>query len=277
MTTFAIASDLLRQALLRKWFLGLGLVITGALVFVGLSLRMDVVDGALAGVRLFGEVVDGDIVAADVALRPLFEAVTYLIFYGFTTFLLLACSDFAPRLLAPGRIEHVLALPVRRFELIAGTYAGVLALGALAALYGAAGLVVVLGVKTGIWTALPLLAALLGTAAFATLYAAMLAAAVLVRSAALSTAVGVLLFVLGIVAGQRDKLLPLWEAGAGRSLFAGLTLVVPRVSTLGEACAHLASGRPVSTSVVLSLLGGFGLFAAGGLALAVWLFERKDF
>src|SRR2546430_16817818 len=149
MMTFTIALDLLRQAVLRKWFLALGLIITVILALVGMALRMEVVDGALAGTRLFGKLVGGDIVAADVALRPVFSAATYVIFYGFTGFLILACADFAPALLAPGRVEHLLGLPVRRFELIAGTYLGVLALAGLAALYGASGLCVLLGLKTG--------------------------------------------------------------------------------------------------------------------------------
>ena len=47
-----VALDLLRQALSRKWFLGLGIAITLGLGVIGLSLRMDVVDGALAGTPL---------------------------------------------------------------------------------------------------------------------------------------------------------------------------------------------------------------------------------
>jgi len=274
---FTVAGDLLVQALRRKWFLGLGLVMTLGLVLVGLSLRMDVVEGTLAGVRLFGSVLGNDIVAADVAVRPIFQAATYVIFYGSTVFLTLACSDFAPRLLAPGRIEYLLALPVRRFELVAGTYLGVLALGGLAALYGAGGLVVILGVKTGVFSALPLVAVLLGSLAFAAIYAAMLATAMLVRSAALSAAVGGTFFVLGLLAGFREQLLPVWQRGIGRSLFAALTLAVPRIPTLADTCADLAASRRVALPDLAVLLAAFVLFAAGGLALAIWLFERKDF
>jgi Cu-processing system permease protein len=277
MKSLVVAADLLRQALRRKWFLGLGLVMTAGLTLLALSLRMDVVDGALAGARLFGAVVSTGIVAADVAVRPVFEAVTYVIFYGATAFLVLACSDFAPRLLAPGRIEHMLALPVRRYELITGTYLGVVTLGGLAVLYGAGGLVALLGVKTGVWTLRPLLAALLGILAFASLYSVMLAIALVARSAALSAATGGGLLVLGIVAGFRAKMLPAWQPGIGRSVFAGLTLLVPRISTLGQTCADIAASRPIALGPLAGLCGTFFLFAGGGLALAVWLCERKDF
>jgi Cu-processing system permease protein len=277
MMLFRVALDLLRQAVLRKWFLALGFLITLALVLVGLSLRLDVVDGALAGTSLFGKLMSRDIVAVDVALRPVFTAATYIIYYGFTMFLILACADFAPALLVPGRIEHMLALPVRRFELLAGTYLGVLALATMSALYGASGLCVLLGVKTGVWTFRPVLAALLTSVSFATIYAGMLLSALFVRSAALSAAVGGGLFVLGIVAGQRDRLLVAWNEGVSRTVFAAVTALLPRVSTLGKLAADLAGGRAVATAASTGLVAGFLVFVLAMLALAVWVFERKDY
>jgi Cu-processing system permease protein len=277
MMTFTIAGDLLRQAVLRKWFLALGFGITLVLVLIGTSLRMDVVDGALAGTRLFGKVMRGDIAAADVALRPVFSAATYVIYYGFTSFLILACADFAPALLVPGRIEHMLALPVRRFELLAGTYLGVLVLATLAAVYGAGGLCVLLGVKTGVWTFRPMLAALLTSVSFATIYAGMLLSALLARSAAISAAAGGVLFILGIVAGQRDRLLVAWDEGVTRTFFAVATGLLPRISSLGSQAADLAGGEAVALGGFAALVGGFALFVLGALALAVWIFERKDY
>jgi Cu-processing system permease protein len=274
---FTVAGDLLRQAVRRKWFLALGFLITLSLVLIGLSLRLDVVDGALAGTRLFGKLMRGDIVAVDVALRPVFTAATYIIYYGFTMFLILASADFAPALLVPGRIEHMLALPVRRFELLGGTYLGVLALATLAALYGSAGLCVLLGVKTGVWTFRPVLAALLTAVSFATIYAGMLLSALFVRSAALSAAVGGVLFILGIVAGQRDHLLIAWQEGIARTVFAAVTSLLPRVSTLGKLAADLAGAEAVSPSSALRLIAGFVVFVLATLSLAVWVFERKDY
>ena len=47
----AVARDILREAASRKWFLGLGALITLSLITLGLSLKMDVVDGALAALQ----------------------------------------------------------------------------------------------------------------------------------------------------------------------------------------------------------------------------------
>ena len=67
----------------RKWFLALGIGITLVLGSLASTLRMDVVDGALAATRLFGKPLHADIRSVDVALRPVFRAGRATsIFYG---------------------------------------------------------------------------------------------------------------------------------------------------------------------------------------------------
>ena len=204
MKVFAVAMDLLREAASRKWFLALAAGITLVLGILAFALRLDVVDGALAATRFFGKTLRTDIRSADIALRPVFQGTAYMIFYGGLSFGIVACADFGPSLLAPGRIEHLLALPLRRSELLAGTFLGVLILSVLGALYGAGGLALILGVKTGVYTIRPVIAALLASVTFAAIYGAMLAVAVVIRSAAISAATGVLLLIAGTIAGYRD-------------------------------------------------------------------------
>jgi Cu-processing system permease protein len=276
-TVLAVARDILREAASRKWFLGLGILITLVLVTLGLSLRMDVVDGALAATRLFGHVVGNDIRSVDVALRPVFEAASYLIYYGGLLFGILACSDFGPSLLSPGRIEHLLALPVRRWQLLAGTFLGVFALSLCGTLYGAGGLTFILAVKTGVWTVRPLLSALLASASFAAIYAPMLTAALFVRSAAFSAFVGGLFFATGIVASYRVQLGKLFEAGAGRAVFKAATLALPRVGSLADAAAAIAASQRVEWAQLGQLLAGILVFGLGALAVGVWRFEQRDF
>ncbi|WP_373044273.1 hypothetical protein [Vulgatibacter sp.] len=274
----SVAADLLRESLSRRWFLALGLAITALLLFLGLALRLEVVDGALAATRLFGSALGGgEIRAVDVALRPVFQAAAYVIFYGGLAFGVLACADFGPSLLAPGRIEHLLALPLRRPELLAGTFLGVLLLASAGALYGAGGLSLLLGVKTGVWTFRPMAAALLASVTFSAIYGAMLATAVFARSSALSAAVGAGLLLAGIVAGYRDELLSAFEPGVGREIFGGVTAFLPRVSAIADAAADIAGSQPVEPAVLLSLLAGLGVFGLAALALAIWRFEGKDY
>jgi len=276
-TVWAVAMDLLREAASRKWFLGLAIALTLGLGTLGLSLKMEVVDGALAATRLFGKAMAGNIMAVDVFLRPLFRAAAYVSFYGGLVFGIIACSDFAPSLLSPGRIEHLLSLPVKRWQLLAGTFLGVLLLAVMAAVYGAGGLTLIFGIKSGVWTWGPLIAALLAAVTFAALYAAMLTSALFARNAAVSAAVGFAFFIAGILAGYRTSLTPMLEEGLSRSAFRGVTLLLPRVSALADAGADIAASAPLEVHSLVSLLAGVFIFGLGLLALGAWRFEQRDF
>lgn len=274
----AVARDLLREARARRWVLALAAGATVLLGAAALGLELEVVDGALAASRFFGgRMGRGEIRAADVALRPLFEAVSYAVFYAGTLLGILACADFAPALLAPGRIELLLSLPIRRSELVLGTFLGVEALVLGGALYGGLGLALVVLAKTGVFGWAPVAAALLAAAAFAALYAVMIATAVAVRSAALSAAAGAALWVAGIVAGHRASLAPMFERGLSRQVFLAVTAPLPRLSELARHAARLANGLAPDAGQLALQLGGTALFALAALAAAIALLERKDF
>lgn len=277
MKTWAVTLDLLREARSRKWFLFLGGAITLALLVLGFSLKLDVVDGALAASRFFGKDLDTPMMSADVVLGWVFMAASQVIFYGGLLFGVFSCSDFGPKLLSPGRIEHLLALPVRRWELLLGTFLGVLILALCGALYGSAGLTLIFGVKAGVWTVRPVLSALLAVVGFVPIYAVMLTGAVFARSAALSSGVGGVIFTLGVLTHFRDTLLPMFSPGLGRATFNALTLFMPRLGRLAQLSGELAGSKPVSAAVALSLIGGCFAFGAGALAIGIWQFEERDY
>ncbi|MEN9796391.1 MAG: hypothetical protein RL653_87 [Pseudomonadota bacterium] len=277
MTVFKVAADLLREAASRKWFLLLGVVLTLGLVTLGLSLRLEVVDGALAATRLFGKSMGHGIMSVDVALRPLYQAVSYALFYGGMLFGILGCADFAPTMLSPGRIEQLLSLPVRRWELLVGTFLGVLALSLSAALYGAGGVVVLLGVKTGSWTWRPVVAAMLSMLGFSAVYACMLTTALFLRSASVSAVAGGMVFICGVWAGFRLDIAPAMDAGLPRELFLAVTSVMPRLSTLAIAAADFAGSAPITVKSFPSVVAGVATWALAALCVGIWRFESRDF
>ena len=272
-----IAVDLLKEASRRKWFLGLFGAITLVLLGLGLSLQLDVVDGAIAGSKLFGSLFADDIVTVHRALGPLYLSVAYAGFYGGAFFLALACSDFAPELLAPGRIEHLLSLPVARWQLLFGTYLGVVTLAALGTAYGALGLTVLLGVKLGAWSPQLLLGASVGWVGFCALYAVMLTAAFFVRSAAVSGSLGVATLVLGVLASFREPIAEVMDPGPGRALFRAAMVPFPRLASLATSAARLAAEQPIEPETLFRLVAGCFIFSAALLSMAAWRFERKDF
>jgi Cu-processing system permease protein len=277
-TAIHIAIDLLREAVSRKWFIAIFVGITLILGASALSLEMEVVDGALAATTLFGESLDTEgIRPAEVVLRPIFAAAAYVVFYGGLVFGVLACADFGPSLLAPGRIEHLLSLPVRRWSLLAGTFIGVMIVALVAALYGAGGFTLILAYKTGVTSSGLVRAALLATACFAAVYGAMLSAATFARSAALSAIVGLVVFVGGIFSGYRERIAPLFEAGLGRRAFQLVAPLFPPISAIADASALIARDALLDSGDLWRRVIGMGIFGVAALLLAVWRFERADY
>lgn len=274
---FRVAWDLLLEASRRRWFLALFGGITLVLLVLGFSLQLDVVDGAIAGSKLFGSIMSSDIVSANRVMSGVFIVVAYVSFYGGAFFLAIACSDFAPELLAPGRIEQLLSLPVARWQLLFGTFLGVVTLAAIGTLYGAGGITILLGVKTGMWNAKLLLGSAVGWVGFCTLYAVMLTTNFFIRSAALSGATAVVTLILGVVASFRESIAIAMNEGIGREIFSWAMLPIPRLGTLAIVSAHLAASEPVDSGMLGRLLGGCVIFSVALLSVAAWRFERKDF
>jgi hypothetical protein len=204
-------------------------------------------------------------------------AASFVVFFGGILFGIVACSDFAPSLLSPGRIEHLLALPLRRWHILAGTFLGVMALAMTGALYGSVGLVLIFGVKTGYWTAGPIIAALLACVSFAAVYAVMLTTAALVRSAALCAAMGGLTLVAGILASNRTDIAPALQEGLIRESFKAVTLVLPRLWSLAKASMELAASESTGLQSLPMLLMGVFVFGLGVLSMGFWWFEGKDY
>ncbi|MBL8957880.1 MAG: ABC transporter permease subunit [Myxococcaceae bacterium] len=277
MKTAQVAVDLLREAAWRKWFLGLFFAISATLVLLGFSLQLDVVDGAIAGSSFFGEVLFEEIRTASAALAPLFMGTTIAGAMVGAMFLSVACSDFAPSLLSPGRIEHLLSLPVTRAQLLFGTWLGGLAVAIVSTLYATAGVLVLLGVKTGVWNFMLLVGALIGVIVFATVYAVMMLAAVLVRSAAFCAAVGLATVVLGIVSSARAGIAKAIDPGVGRQVFEWAMVPIPRLGSLAVRAAFLTGDHTFDVGELWRYLAGAVFFSAGMLLVALFVFERKDF
>ncbi|NVJ25309.1 MULTISPECIES: hypothetical protein [Myxococcus] len=272
-----IAGYVLREAASRKFIMAFMIGLTLVLAVVALGMRIDVIDGALAASRLFGQEVRATIQSVDVALRPVYRAAAFIVFYGGILFGIVACSDFAPSLMSPGRIEHLLALPIQRWHLLAGTFLGVMTLALGGTLYGTTGLVLIFGVKTGYWTVGPLVAGLMACVGFAAVYAVMLTMATLVRSAALCAAAGFAVLVGGIIAGHRQDIAKAFEEGVSRSLFQAVTLVLPRLSALAEAAGDMAASLPLEVRSLGTLLVGVFVFGMAALVVGFWRFEGKDY
>ena len=277
MNVINVALEVLREAIHRKWFLGIVLGISILLLIMWNVLQFEIVDGALAATELFGDLMGSTIQSADVALRPAFRAASYIIFYGVLIFGIAVCAPLATTLLAPGRIDYLLALPIARWELILGSYVGVLLLTVGGTLYGAAGFMTVLGIKTGVWSTGILLSTTLGSMTFAAIYATMLTMAVFIRYTPAIIIAGLLVMFGGVLGSNIEHIQAEIETQWLSQLLGVVSQFIPRVGRVSHFAADIAGSMPIDEAMLLRSIGGMLFFGLAMLCLGLWHFERKDF
>ena len=277
MNLFNVAFEVLREAMHRKWFLGITLGVSIGLITLWNVLHFEIVDGALAATQLFGNLLGTEIQSAEVALRPAFRIASYLIYYGVLLFCIGASAPLAITLLSPGRVDYLLALPIARWELILGSYLGVLILAAAGTLYGATGFMVILGLKTGVWSPGILVATSLAAVTFSAVYAAMLATAMFIRYTPAVMTAGFAVMMGGVFASYAAEFQAELTTPWLKELLGGASSMIPRVARIGNYAADIAGALPVEPGMLVRSLAGIVLFGLAMLCLGLWHFERKDF
>ncbi len=277
MTVLLIAADVVREAFARRYMIALFGFIVLFLIGLTLAVDLEIVEGALAAGRLFGTNLTNAIVPVDVVLRSIFQVVALFTFYVGLLFGVVASADIAPKMLAPGRVELLLSLPVRRTELVLGTYLGVGVIASLTTAFAVGGVSLVLFYKAELVTSAPALGALMAVAGFLPLYGAMLLATSLVRSSALAAGAGIFLYLAGLVTSDREQFLGFFRDGLARELLGVVIAPLPRLGALADAGAAAASGDGVSWAVLFPVLGGALAFTGATVALACFLVSGKDY
>jgi len=279
----ASVEEVFREASARWTLLAYFALSSLFILTFALAVNLDIVDGALAGARLFGKTVDlgGEKVDMDRLVLG-FETGFSGFLYMLGTFLaLFATAHLVPRLQEKGTIDLYLSRPVGRTKLLLSRYCGGLLLAAanLLYLFGAIWLIVVW--KTGI--AHPRF--FLGGVVILFGIAAMLALAFLIGVVTSSTAVSLMvtyaIFFFAALLSAREKIAAAvsseWSAGLIRALY----WIFPKTAELGRATVALVSGgetfRGLGSIDAMAVFGSTGLFGLLALGLAAWRFSRKDF
>ena len=162
MKVFLVARYILEEAFSRKMILFiLGAIVLG-LVGVSLALNLDVVEGSLASVKLFGQGLENTGTRVDVMMFHIFQTVSIMIFNIGTFVAIVTTSAIAISFFSPGRIELLLSLPLRREELVLGTFFGVVAMTGTGFLLALGGLSGVLFIKVNYFSMGPLVATVMG-------------------------------------------------------------------------------------------------------------------
>ncbi|HEX6085606.1 MAG TPA: ABC transporter permease subunit [Thermoanaerobaculia bacterium] len=274
--------DVMREAAARWTLVAYFFLSTIFILIFASAVNLDIVDGALAGAKLFGKEVD---------MRDSMSIETLVMGFqsGFSVFLYIICTFMAvfatahlvPRMLDKGTVDLYLSRPVSRVHLLLSRYIAGLILSAsnLVYLIGTVWLIVVW--KTGVTNPRFLIGGLI----IFLVIAVLLAFAFLVGVVTSSTAVSIMttfgMFFFGLAMAGHDKYAAAvskdWQAWIIETLY----WVLPKTAEMGQAVFAFVGGQELPERIMSVLTPAPFLttaaFGVASLVLASWLFTRKEF
>ena len=271
--TLALVQDTFREALARKIFWGLFGLSTLMILFFLFLLKIDIVEGALATITLFGRSVNRTQDLDQLVIGAYASIAAFLYTWGM--FLaVFASAGLIPAVLEPGRIELLLSKPVSRTHILLGRYLGNVLVVGSNILYLVLGVWIILGIKTNIWKASFLASIATTIFIFSVLLAVVVLLGVLFESAALATMVAVGFMIMSPILAQTTTVMKLLSSEWSRQLWRGLYYAFPKVYDMGTMTigliknGHYESWTPVWSSAI------FGVVI---LSSALVIFQRRDF
>ncbi len=253
---------------------GMFAVATLAWLVLSLALKLDVVEGSLAAMRIFG------MDAQPGGALPIGEfvlAVNQLVFgaaYFLGTLLgLFATMPLIGGLLETGRIDLLLSKPVSRSRILGGHLAGLVLVVAMLSTYLIGGVWLTLSLKTGLWQTSFLAAIPLMVTMFVVMYGVLLFFTVLTRNAGLGLIISYGLIFVSVILAAHEQIRPQLD-GVGLAVFSTLYHVLPNFAEIARTVSQLASPEGVSDTYpfISSVLFGGIVYA-----FSFRLFARKDF
>lgn len=270
-----------RELVARRVILGLFVVATLVWGLLALALQLDVVDGTLQGIRIFGQMErpEGQGLEAfgDDPLRAIVLAteafVAGVVYWVGILLALFATGGLVTSMMERGQIDVLVSKPLSRGRVLAGRLVGVAVLTGALLVYLLGMVWLVMSLKSGIWNVRFLIAIGVVFGMFAVLYAVVAFVSVWTESTALA-----LVVTLGLLFATMVLAIPGLPRVAGPTwgpVVEAFHRVLPRFSEVGASTIpDLARGRAVrSWAPLLSSLGFGAVFYAG----TFWLFRRKDF
>lgn len=270
----ALIRDTFREALARKVFWAFFFSSTALLLFFLLVMRIDVVQGLVASVSIFGRAGQSHAISAEDMVRTAqggLSGFLYTVGMGLAVF---ASAGLISAVFEPGRVELLLSKPITRVRLLVGRYLGNLLVVGANLFYLVLGFWVIFGWKTGIWRPHLLIAAVITLGVFAVLLAFILLTAVLYESAAVSILATFALAVLSSVLAGKNQFDRLLSSEISRDIVRGLYYVLPKMPGIAKIMMNIVQSQPVPDWMPLWSTALFGLvmFVSG-----LWVFNRRNF
>jgi ABC-type transport system involved in multi-copper enzyme maturation permease subunit len=271
--TIALIRDTFREAFARKIFWGLFGLSTVMILFFLFLLKIDIVEGALATVSIFGRSSGR---ANDLAklIRGVYGGIAAYLYVWGMVIAVFASSGLIPSVLEPGRIELLLSKPISRTHILLGRYAGNVLVVSCNIAYLVIGVWLIFGFKTGIWEGRFLIAIFTTIFIFAVLLAVVVLVGVVFESAALATMITVALMIMSAILAQTNTMMKLLSSEWSRSIWRLLYWVFPKVYDMGHLTLSAISDRSFPGFMPIFTSAFFGVIVLGA---ALLIFSRRDF
>jgi ABC-type transport system involved in multi-copper enzyme maturation permease subunit len=270
--TAALVRDTFREAFSRKIFWGFFGCSTALILFFIFILRIDVVQGAVATVSLFGNTSPGRNVQNIV--RQAHGAIAAFLFTAGMFLAVFASAGLIPSVFEPGRIELLLSKPVERYHILIGRYIGNLLVIALNVFYLVFTVWLIFGLKTGVWTYGFLWSSALTLFVFAILLTVVVLIGVLWESAVIATMVTFGIMLVSPILAQKPLLERLLTSETSRNIVRTLYYVLPKVFDLGRICRALVIGDPIGDWMPIWSSAIFGVVVFG---TGLYAFSKRNY
>jgi ABC-type transport system involved in multi-copper enzyme maturation permease subunit len=270
--TSALVVDTFREASARKIIWGFFGCSTALILFFLLIVRIDVVQGAVATMTIFGKTGQAQDVEKMVKLAHGGIAVILYIFGMLLA--VLASAGLIPTIFEPGRIELLLSKPVARHHILLGRYLGNLLVIAANIFYPVLAIWIMFGIKTGVWTAGFVYSSLLTLFIFSVYLSVVLLVGVLWESAVVATMVTFGLAIISLILASRNNIEKLLSSEWSRDIVRGLYYLLPKVFDIGNMMLQIVQGKPVDSWMPVWSTAIFGFVC---LAAGLYTFEKKNY
>jgi len=270
--TAALIRDTFREAFARRIFWGFFGCCSALLLFLMFIMRIDVVQGAIATVTIFGRSTP----SADVQnlVQQTQSVIAMVLYFAGMALAVFASAGLVAAVFEPGRIELLLSKPVSRTHLLLGRYLGNVLVVAANILYLVAGSWLIFGVKTGVWGAGYLLSSLCTIFIFSVLLAVLVLVGVLWDSSAVAIMVAFAIMIVTPILALKTQIERLLSSEWSRDVVRVLYYVLPKTSDVSVIIRHLILNQPVESWMPVWSTALFGVVVLG---LGLWRFQRRSF
>ncbi len=272
LVTGALIRDTFREAFARKIFWGFAGCSTALILFFLFIMKIDVVEGAMATVSLFGNTSRSQDVAQ--LVRQVHGGLAAFLFTAGMFLAVFASAGLIPTVFEPGRIELLLSKPVPRHHILLGRYLGNLLVVVANIFYLVISVWVIFGLKTGIWTVGFLWSTVLTVFVFSVLLTVVLLIGVLWESAVLAIMITFGLMLISPILAQQSLLERLLTSETSRNIARGLYYALPKVFDLGNMARQIVLGTPITSWMPVWSSALFGLVVLSG---SLFAFSRRDY